>query len=435
MTLAGDDQRIARHLKGLIRLHSSLGLLSSSANIRHSDEKTEVVHGTKNVLEVTYDFFMKAKSRMDICAVAIPPREINQKINELYYAIGERGGRLRLVTEINEENLEYLKKSSNQVEIRHMFGIGGNFAVSDTEYLATLGTAEFSPGAKLLYSNEETVVKHHQALFDALWERAVLAEQRIAEMELGIAPSQTDVIYDPSKIRIKSLELIDQARDEAFLFLASSNSFVRAEKVGIIGALEKGASDRGLKVSLLTPMDSRVEGILAGRTEAGRADPAIRFQRISPRGEEQAVTILVVDRKASLLIEKKDDSQEEFVNAVRSAIYSTNPVTIRANILLFESLWDSASLLEKETERTSQMQSTTLGASAPAWRITPANFNCARCGKKVLNEIRIHEPRVMLEESHAVSSAMKAANAGWIPFCFECISTHRTLKPAWLVVE
>jgi two-component system, OmpR family, sensor histidine kinase VicK len=408
--------------------------LPSSTKIGPSDVKTEVVHGTENVLEVVYNFFMKAKSRMDICAVAIPPREINQKINELYYAIGERGGRLRLVTEINEENLEYLKGSSDKVQIRHVFGIGGNFAVSDTEYLATLGTAEFNPGAKLLYSNEETVVKHHQALFDALWERGVLAEQRFAEMELGIAPSQTDVIYDPSKIRNRSLELIDHARDEALLFLASSNSFIRAEKMGIIGALEKGASDRGLKVRLLTPMDSRVEDILAGRT-GGRVESPIRFQRISPRGEEQAVSVLVVDRKTSLLIEKKDDSQEEFVNAVRSAIYSTNPVTIRANMLLFDSLWDSASLLEKETERTSQMQSTTLGASAPAWRITPANFNCARCGKKVLNEIRIHEPRVMLEESHAVSSAMRAANAGWIPFCFECISTHRTLKPAWLVLD
>jgi two-component system, OmpR family, sensor histidine kinase VicK len=409
--------------------------LPPSTKTGPSDEKTEVVHGTENVLEVVYNFLLKAKSRMDICAVAIPPREINQRINDLYYAVGERGVKLRLVTEINAENLEYLKSSSDKVQIRHVFGIGGNFAVSDTEYLATLGTAEFSPGAKLLYSNEETVVKHHQALFDALWERAVLAEQRIAEMELGIAPSQTDVIYDPSKIRNKSLELIDQARDEALLFLASSNSFVRAEKMGIIDALEKGASNRGLKVRLLTPMDSRVEDILAGRLGGGRAESPIRFQRISPRGEEQAVSVLVVDRKASLLIEKKDDSQVEFVNAVRSAIYSTNPVTIRANMLLFESLWDSASLLEKETERTSQMQSTTLGASAPAWRITAANFNCARCGKKVLNEIRIHEPRVMLEESHAVSSAMKAANAGWIPFCFECISTHRTLKPAWLVLD
>jgi hypothetical protein len=178
-----------------------------------------------------------------------------------------------------------------------------------------------------------------------------------------------------------------------------------------------------------------VEDMLAGGSEIGRRKSPIRFQRVSPRGEEQAVNILVVDRKTSLLIENKDDSQDDFLEAVRSAMYSTNPVFTRANLLLFGSLWDSASLLEQETERTSQMSSTALGALGPAWQITPANYNCVRCGKQVLHEIRIHEPPMMVDESKAVSAAMQSTKAGWIPFCFECISTHRTLKPAWLVVE
>jgi two-component system, OmpR family, sensor histidine kinase VicK len=387
------------------------------------------------VLEAVYSFFRKAKNRLDICAVALPPREINTRMNELYYGIAERGGRLRLVTEINRENLDYLKSSANGVQIRHVYGIGGNFAVSDTEYLATLGTQEFSPGGKVLYSNEKTVVKHHQALFDALWERGVPAEQRIAEIELGVTPSQTEVIYDPAKIRNKFFELIDHAQEEILYFIATANSFLRAEKMGLISALEEGATNRGLKVRLLTPMDTRVEDMLAGGTAMGRKKSAIRVQRISPKGEEQAVNILVVDRKASLLIEKKDDLADDFLDAVRSAIYSTNPVTTHANLLLFESLWDSASLLEQETERTRQFASTTMGSLGPAWEITPANYNCVRCGRKVVHEIRIHEPRVMMDESPVVSTAMQTFRAGWIPFCFECLSSQPTLKPAWLVVE
>jgi len=190
------------------------------------DEKTEVIIGRENVLEAFYDFFRNAMRRMDICAVALPPREINSKINELYYAIADRGGRLRLVTDINKENLSYLKSAASRVQIRHVVGIGGNFAVSDGEYLATLGTSEFSPGAKLLYSDEEIVVRHHQALFEALWERGVPAEQRIAEIELGILPSQTDLIYDPVKIRNKYFETATRAKEEVLLFLASANSFL-----------------------------------------------------------------------------------------------------------------------------------------------------------------------------------------------------------------
>ena len=76
-----------------------------------------------------------------------------------------------------------------------------------------------------------------------------------------------------------------------------------------------------------------------------------------------------------------------------------------------------------------------MGSLGPAWRITPANYNCVRCGRHVTHEIRIHEPRVMMAESAVVSSAMQTVKAGWIPFCFECVSTNRSLKPAWLVVD
>src|SRR5579864_7965424 len=150
-----------------------MGVWPASTQTEPLEAKTEVIYGNEAFLEIVYDFFKKTEYRLDICAVAIPPREINNRINELYYAVSDRGGRLRLVTEINNENLDYLKSMANRVQIRHVYGIGGNFAVSDHEYLATLGTPEFSPGGKLLYSSEETVVRHHQALFDALWERGV----------------------------------------------------------------------------------------------------------------------------------------------------------------------------------------------------------------------------------------------------------------------
>ena len=141
-----------------------------------------------------------------------------------------------------------------------------------------------------------------------------------------------------------------------------------------------------------------------------------------------------VDGSASLFI-KKDDCKENFADLVLSAVYSTNRVNTQAARLLFSSFWDAVNLLEQEAQGRSMMQSTKLWAPAPAWQITPANFICVRCGKKVSKEIRIHEPTVMAEESRAASSAMLRSGTGWIPFCFDCILTHRTLKPAWLVID
>ncbi len=64
-----------------------------------------------------------------------------------------------------------------------------------------------------------------------------------------------------------------------------------------------------------------------------------------------------------------------------------------------------------------------------AWEITPANFKCVKCGKRVEKEIRIHDPGLMEKQSKLVSIAMKQNDAGWIPFCFSCISNHPILKP------
>jgi len=66
------------------------------------------------------------------------------------------------------------------------------------------------------------------------------------------------------------------------------------------------------------------------------------------------------------------------------------------------------------------------------WEITPANFDCAKCGVHVRKEIREYEPALMDSQSEVITMAMRESNAGWIPFCFNCISTLTILKPSWL---
>jgi hypothetical protein len=59
------------------------------------------------------------------------------------------------------------------------------------------------------------------------------------------------------------------------------------------------------------------------------------------------VTILVVDRKASLVIEKVDDSKLDFVDAIGSATYSTSKPTVLSYISIFENLSNQVKLNEK----------------------------------------------------------------------------------------
>jgi hypothetical protein len=68
------------------------------------------------------------------------------------------------------------------------------------------------------------------------------------------------------------------------------------------------------------------------------------------------------------------------------------------------------------------------------WEITPASFDCVRCKAHVVKEMRVHEPHLMASQSEVATISMRENNAGWIPFCFDCISTHPILKPSWMRV-
>ncbi|MFY9799299.1 MAG: HAMP domain-containing sensor histidine kinase, partial [Candidatus Nitrosopolaris sp.] len=56
---------------------------------------------------------------------------------------------------------------------------------------------------------------------------------------------------------------------------------------------------------------------------------------------------MVVDRKASLAIEKVNDSSERFIEAVGLSTYSTSEPTVISYISIFENFWDQLELYQK----------------------------------------------------------------------------------------
>ena len=59
------------------------------------------------------------------------------------------------------------------------------------------------------------------------------------------------------------------------------------------------------------------------------------------------VTIVVVDKKESLVFGKKDDSKENFVEALGLATYSDSKATVLSYFSIFESLWKQVALYEQ----------------------------------------------------------------------------------------
>jgi two-component system, OmpR family, sensor histidine kinase VicK len=132
-----------------------------------------------------------AKRKMDICFDNRAPSiviDVDEYSNG-YRNIKRRGGKIRLLTEITSENINYCKKLMNLVdELRHLDGIKGGIAVSETEFMATTMLEEATPLTQVIYSNVKELVEQGQYIFDTLWSNsaAIPARERIKEIEQGI---------------------------------------------------------------------------------------------------------------------------------------------------------------------------------------------------------------------------------------------------------
>jgi signal transduction histidine kinase len=62
---------------------------------------------------------------------------------------------------------------------------------------------------------------------------------------------------------------------------------------------------------------------------------------------ETKATILVVDRKASLVMELRDDSKTTFVEAIGLSTYSNSKAGVLSYVAIFENLWIQSDLYEK----------------------------------------------------------------------------------------
>ena len=80
----------------------------------------------------------------------------------------------------------------------------------------------------------------------------------------------------------------------------------------------------------------------------------IRYLESPSRYNVTTATILIVDRKVSLVIEKVDDSKTEFIDTIGLSTYSTSKPTIASYVSIFENFWNQIELYEKlrATEKT-----------------------------------------------------------------------------------
>ena len=358
-------------------------ITSSPSTIGETTNRTKVYHGSNRVIKAELRFLLNAKRNVDTCRnytsllLAIRTESIKKSLMDAK----RKGVKIRYLTEITKDNLRCSHELMDIVEeVRHLEGLMSNFMVSESEYLAPVvfdGQTKIAP--KIIYCNISSFVEQQQYFFDMLWNKAETADERIREIEEGIKPDFIKTIRDPYEVQKLVFELINGANKEILVMFSTANAFRRQTKSGAVRLLKK-ASLRGLKVRILTPFDEKVEKIM--KEELGTDDNSkastngnmvnhdkdkqkqddqpnninkLRIRFIQPQLQTK-VSMLVVDRKYSLVAELKDDSKDTSVEAIGLTSYSNSKSTVSSYVSILDSLWAQLDLYEQVKESNKQQE-------------------------------------------------------------------------------
>ena len=268
---------------------------------------------------------------------------------------GEHKG-IRYVTSIDINNTNLVKKFLDAgVQVRHVKNLSPmSFGVSDKEIAATIEKMEGGKKIQsLLLSNEPAYVSHYSFLFEELWRSGIDATDRIRDIESGVDLADIEVIPSSDEAQKIYLNIVKAATEEVLLIFPTVNAFIRQDKMGAIPLAKVAAREGNVKVRILVPANSLIEQKVQ-QLKQDAPDNLMDVRYIVQMSETKA-TILVVDRKASLVMELRDDTKTTFIEAIGFTTYSTSKAGVLSYVAIFENLWIQSDLFE-QLKRHDKMQ-------------------------------------------------------------------------------
>lgn len=224
-------------------------------------KNTRILYGAEQAVGKGVAFMKNTKNRMDITFDDRAP-SIVIKIPEYYNGyqdILRRGGTIRCITIITNENLSYCEDLIKTVsELRHLDDLKGGIAVNETEYMATTVLQEAQPLTEVIYSNVDEVVEQGQFIFDTLWKNAVPAQVRIRELKGGIKPFETNLITGTDGLKVPEM-ISEYLQNSSELNLCILIDDLQENKNHIINSLitclKEAQLDSPKKIRILVPIN------------------------------------------------------------------------------------------------------------------------------------------------------------------------------------
>jgi two-component system, OmpR family, sensor histidine kinase VicK len=305
-------------------------------------ERTEVWLGIDNVISRSLEVIPRIRATYDLCLDINGPYLIleTEPIKNAYFELKNREVKIRFITEITTSNISYCKEMMRIADVRHLDGIKGNFVIADgANYAGIANTQGGKHLPQLIHSNVKLFVEQQQYFFQMLWEKAVLAEQRIKEIEEGRAPEKLEILQDTQKSIGRAFDIMNKTQKELLVLFATPRTLTLALR-GEAADIYRKLSKNGVDIKLLVPrggaeIEENNEQITKVRDEIS---PSINL-KLSDVDLNTRITIMISDRKEFMSWELRDDSLDDPYLAGGIATYSNIKALASSYAIIFDNLW------------------------------------------------------------------------------------------------
>jgi two-component system, OmpR family, sensor histidine kinase VicK len=253
---------------------------------------------------------------------------------------------IKYITHIDRDNAALVKILLDAgIKIRHVRNLPPmSFGVSDKEIAATI---EKMKGGRLvdslLLSNEPAYINHFKSVFEELWKDGIDAAEMIKDLELGVQ-SDIEVIPNSARAARVYLNLVKNAKEEIMIIFPTTGAFIRQSKLGVIDLAKLSARLHDTNVRILMPSSKLTDQMILDLKLDYPDNFNIRYY-VEQTSAAKA-TILVVDRKDSLVMELRDDSTTTFDEAIGFSTHSDSRPGVLSYVAIFENIWTQTEMFE-----------------------------------------------------------------------------------------
>ena len=277
---------------------------------------------------------------------------LTEQIRNAIQDAKNRRVRIRYITEITTENLDSCKEIKKISEVRHLDNITGSYILTDKEYSGLPQAGKFLSSRNQNDNRQSVSMQNY--IFDNLWNNATAQADKITGLEIGLEPEEVKIISDASQVRKTYFNLIESAKFEISLIIATPNALKRNYKEGIISKLIEASEKRDVNVFLAIPSSDNDE-FQIDMFQSGQLEKNYRFQMkfiapVTTQTHKIKTTFLIVDKKTVFIKDVKDDIKDNFIEAVGYATLHTSKSRAESYNFIFDTVWRQADLYESLKE-------------------------------------------------------------------------------------